>query len=317
MGGTFASPESDGEWATLTGTAPVSEMKDYPLTVAAYTRGRGKFSCSLHGYAPCHNQKQVVAAAGYDPERDLEHTPDSVFCAHGGGFTVKWDQVPQYMHLESCLTPDRKAEDPAPVPRVFTRNLDIDEKELEAIFQRTFGPQRRREYQFLAQERRPAPEVAIAPPKQQYLIVDGYNMIFAWDALKDLARENLDAARQRLMDILSNYAGYKGCRLVLVLDGYKVKGNPGTTTDYHHIHVVYTRQDETGDLYIERLLEQIGKNYAVRVATSDGLIQLSALRAGVLRLSAQELWREVEWVGRQIDQAVAELNRRGNLSRPT
>ena len=164
MGGTFASPESDGEWATLTGTAPVSEMKDYPLTVAAYTRGRGKFSCSLHGYAPCHNQKQVVAAAGYDPERDLEHAPDSVFCAHGGGFTVKWDQVPQYMHLESCLTPDRKAEDPAPVPRVFTRNLDIDEKELEAIFQRTFGPQRRREYQFLAQERRPAPEVAIAPP---------------------------------------------------------------------------------------------------------------------------------------------------------
>ncbi len=317
MGGTFASPESDGEWATLTGTAPVSEMKDYPLTVAAYTRGRGKFSCSLHGYAPCHNQKQVVAAAGYDPERDLEHTPDSVFCAHGGGFTVKWDQVPQYMHLESCLTPDRKAEDPAPVPRVFTRNLDIDEKELEAIFQRTFGPQRRREYQFLAQERRPAPEVTIAPPKQQYLIVDGYNMIFAWDALKDLARENLDAARQRLMDILSNYAGYKGCRLVLVFDGYKVKGNPGTTTDYHHIHVVYTRQDETGDLYIERLLEQIGKNYAVRVATSDGLIQLSALRAGVLRLSAQELWREVEWVGRQIDQAVAELNRRGNLSRPT
>ena len=317
MGGTFASPESDGEWATLTGTAPVSEMKDYPLTVAAYTRGRGKFSCSLHGYAPCHNQKQVVAAAGYDPERDLEHTPDSVFCAHGGGFTVKWDQVPQYMHLESCLTPDRKAEDPAPVPRVFTRNLDIDEKELEAIFQRTFGPQRRREYQFLAQERRPAPEVTIAPPKQQYLIVDGYNMIFAWDALKNLARENLDAARQRLMDILSNYAGYKGCRLVLVFDGYKVKGNPGTTTDYHHIHVVYTRQDETGDLYIERLLEQIGKNYAVRVATSDGLIQLSALRAGVLRLSAQELWREVEWVGRQIDQAVAELNRRGNLSRPT
>lgn len=317
MGGTFASPESDGEWATLTGTAPVSEMKDYPLTMAAYTRGRGKFSCSLHGYAPCHNQKQVVAAAGYDPERDLEHTPDSVFCAHGGGFTVKWDQVPQYMHLESCLTPDRKAEDPAPVPRVFTRNLDIDEKELEAIFQRTFGPQRRREYQFLAQERRPAPEVTIAPPKQQYLIVDGYNMIFAWDALKDLARENLDAARQRLMDILSNYAGYKGCRLVLVFDGYKVKGNPGTTTDYHHIHVVYTRQDETGDLYIERLLEQIGKNYAVRVATSDGLIQLSALRAGVLRLSAQELWREVEWVGRQIDQAVAELNRRGNLSRPT
>ena len=282
--------------------------------MAAYTRGRGKFACSLHGYAPCHNQKQVVAAAGYDPEGDLEHTPDSVFCAHGGGFSVKWDQVPQYMHLESAL-PKQRGEDPAPVPRVYTRNLDLDEKELEAIFLRTFGPQRRREYQFLGQAAPAAPRRTIAPPKQQYLIVDGYNMIFAWDALKDLARENLDAARQRLMDILSNYQGYKQCRLVLVFDGYKVKGNPGTTFDYHHIHVVYTKQDETGDMFIEKLLQEIGRNYTVRVATSDGLIQLSALRAGVLRLSADELWREVEWVGRQIDQVLQTLNQKGRLSR--
>ena len=314
MAGTFDPPESDGTWATLTGTAPVAAMKDYPLTVAAYTRGRGKFACSLHGYAPCHNQKQVVAAAGYDPEGDLEHTPDSVFCAHGGGFSVKWDQVPQYMHLESAL-PKQRGEDPAPVPRVYTRNLDLDEKELEAIFLRTFGPQRRREYQFLGQAAPAAPRRTIAPPKQQYLIVDGYNMIFAWDALKDLARENLDAARQRLMDILSNYQGYKQCRLVLVFDGYKVKGNPGTTFDYHHIHVVYTKQDETGDMFIEKLLQEIGRNYTVRVATSDGLIQLSALRAGVLRLSADELWREVEWVGRQIDQVLQTLNQKGRLSR--
>ena len=314
MAGTFDPPESDGSWATLTGTAPVAAMKDYPLTVAAYTRGRGKFACSLHGYAPCHNQKQVVAAAGYDPEGDLEHTPDSVFCAHGGGFSVKWDQVPQYMHLESAL-PKQRGEDPAPVPRVYTRNLDLDEKELEAIFLRTFGPQRRREYQFLGQAAPAAPRRTIAPPKQQYLIVDGYNMIFAWDALKDLARENLDAARQRLMDILSNYQGYKQCRLVLVFDGYKVKGNPGTTFDYHHIHVVYTKQDETGDMFIEKLLQEIGRNYTVRVATSDGLIQLSALRAGVLRLSADELWREVEWVGRQIDQVLQTLNQKGRLSR--
>ena len=314
MAGTFDPPERDGTWATLTGTAPVAAMKDYPLTVAAYTRGRGKFACSLHGYAPCHNQKQVVAAAGYDPEGDLEHTPDSVFCAHGGGFSVKWDQVPQYMHLESAL-PKQRGEDPAPVPRVYTRNLDLDEKELEAIFLRTFGPQRRREYQFLGQAAPAAPRRTIAPPKQQYLIVDGYNMIFAWDALKDLARENLDAARQRLMDILSNYQGYKQCRLVLVFDGYKVKGNPGTTFDYHHIHVVYTKQDETGDMFIEKLLQEIGRNYTVRVATSDGLIQLSALRAGVLRLSADELWREVEWVGRQIDQVLQTLNQKGRLSR--
>ena len=192
--------------------------------------------------------------------------------------------------------------------------LDIT-GELEAIFLRTFGPQRRREYQFLGQAAPAAPRRTIAPPKQQYLIVDGYNMIFAWDALKDLARENLDAARQRLMDILSNYQGYKQCRLVLVFDGYKVKGNPGTTFDYHHIHVVYTKQDETGDMFIEKLLQEIGRNYTVRVATSDGLIQLSALRAGVLRLSADELWREVEWVGRQIDQVLQTLNQKGRLSR--
>lgn len=312
MGGTFSSPDNDGVWATLSGTAPVSAMKDYPLEVASYTRGRGRFSCSLHGYAPCHDQKQVVQAAAYDPEADLEHTPDSVFCAHGGGFSVKWRDVPDYMHLESCLAVPRT--DPPTVPRVYSKNLDIDEKELEAIFERTFGPQRRREYQFLGQAASAAPKRTIAPPKPQCLIVDGYNMIFSWDILKELARDSLDTARQRLMDILSNYCGYKSCRLVLVFDGYKVKGNAGSTFDYHHIQVVYTKQDETGDMFIERLLQDIGKNYAVRVATSDSLIQLSALRAGVLRLSAKELWLEVEQVGRQIDQAIQELNQKGRIS---
>ena len=312
MGGTFSSPDNDGVWATLSGTAPVSAMKDYPLEVASYTRGRGRFSCSLHGYAPCHDQKQVVQAAAYDPEADLEHTPDSVFCAHGGGFSVKWRDVPDYMHLESCLAVPRT--DPPTVPRVYSKNLDIDEKELEAIFERTFGPQHRREYQFLGQGSSATPKRTIAPPKPQCLIVDGYNMIFSWDILKELARDSLDTARQRLMDILSNYCGYKSCRLVLVFDGYKVKGNAGSTFDYHHIQVVYTKQDETGDLFIERLLQDIGKNYAVRVATSDSLIQLSALRAGVLRLSAKELWLEVEQVGRQIDQAIQELNQKGRIS---
>ena len=314
MSGAFSSPESDGERAVITGTAPVSAMKDYPLEVAAYTRGRGRFFCSFHGYAPCHNEKQVVAEIGYQPERDLDNTPDSVFCAHGAGLTVKWDKVPEYMHLESCLRPESADDDQPAIPRVFTRNLDIDEKELEAIFERTFGPVKHREYQFLNQKPPAAPLRTIAPPKQQYLIVDGYNMIFAWEELKDIARDNLDAARQRLLDILSNYQGYKKCRLVVVFDGYKLKGSPGSKSDYHNIHVVYTKQDETGDMFIEKLINDIGKNYAVRVATSDGLIQLSALRAGVLRISAQELWREVEWVGKQIDEMVRELNRKGNLT---
>jgi predicted RNA-binding protein with PIN domain len=219
------------------------------------------------------------------------------------------------MHLESCLRPKEETKEEDLRPRLYTRNLDIDEKELEAIFVREFGPQRRREYQNLG-SLTPAPKRTIAPPKQQYLIVDGYNMIFAWDELKDLAKENLDAARQRLMDILSNYQGYKGCQLVLVFDGYKVKGNAGSRLDYHHIHVVYTKQDETGDMYIEKLLQEIGRNYAVRVATSDGLIQLSALRNGVLRVSAQELYREVAWVGQQIQQAIQQLNDKGKLGKP-
>ncbi|MCF0123580.1 MAG: NYN domain-containing protein, partial [Ruminiclostridium sp.] len=313
MSGTFSSPELDGDRAVITGTAPVSAMKDYPLEVAAYTRGRGRFSCSFHGYAPCHNSKQVVAELGYEPEHDLENTPDSVFCAHGAGFTVKWDKVPEYMHLESCLRLERKP-DVSQFPRVYTRNLDIDEKELESIFEREFGPIKHREYQFLDRQPAATPLRAIAPPKQQYLIVDGYNIIFAWEELKAIARDNLDAARQRLLDILSNYQGYKKCRLVVVFDGYLVKGGQGSRSDYNGLHVVYTRQDETGDMFIEKLIHDVGRNYAVRVATSDGLIQLSALRAGVLRISAQELWQEVEWVGKQIDKLVRELNRKGTLA---
>ena len=312
MSAVFDPPESDGEWATLSGTAPVSAMKDYPLEVAAYTRGRGRFFCSFHGYAPCHNQKQVVEEIGYRPERDTENTPDSVFCAHGGGFTVPWDQVPEYMHLESCLTPDRSADETPAVPRVYTRNLDIDDKELQQIFERTFGPIKRREHQF-STPRETSEKIIIAPPKEKYLIVDGYNMIFAWDILRDLARDSIDAARQKLMDVLSNFRAFRGGQLVLVFDAYRVKGGQGSRSDYHGIHVVYTREDETGDMFIEKLVEEIGQSYAVRAATSDGLIQLAALRKGVLRISAAELWREVDAVGRQIDQAVDQWNRTGKL----
>ena len=318
MSAVFASPENDGEWAALTGSAPVSAMKDYPLTLASYTRGRGRFFCSFGGYRPCHDQKKVVEALGYDPERDTENTPDSVFCSHGAGVTIKWDKVPDYMHLEPSLRPDRTLEDPPAVPRVYTRNLDIDDKELEAIFTRTFGPIRDRGREaFLSQKAPAAPQRVIAPPKQQYLIVDGYNMIFAWDVTRDLAKDSIDAARQRLMDILSNYRAYKGCELVLVFDAYKVKGGRGAQSDYHGMHVVYTKENETGDAFIEKLVEDIGQSYTVRVATSDALIQLSALRKGVLRVSAAELWREVEEVGRRIDQAVADYNRANpGINRP-
>lgn len=286
MSGEFDAPESSGGFSTLKGTLPASELKDYADTLAAYTQGRGRIQLALSGYAPCHDQAAVVASIGYDPEADVENTPDSVFCAHGAGFTVKWNEVREHMHIDSGRK-DEKA------PEIITRNVYADDKALEAIMQREFGPQTTRLYR--APENRPATEeVTIRPLKQKMIIVDGYNIIFAWDSLAALARDDLEAARRRLCDILSNYAGFTKCRLVLVFDGYKVKGNPGEKTQYHNIQVVFTREGETGDAYIESLVHDIGMNYAVRVASSDSLIQLSSFRSGVLRMSARELQEEVE-----------------------
>ena len=311
MGGSFTPPETLSDCVLLLGSAPVAAARHYAREVTAYTRGRGRLTCTLRGYAPCRDQEAVVAASGYDPERDLGNPADSIFCAHGAGFNVKWNEVPQYMHLESCLAAPKPSDDAPLRPRVVTRNLDIDDKELEAIFEKAFGPIRHREEQFRSPLAPSTPQRVIAPPKQQYLIVDGYNMIFAWDELKALANEDLDAARQRLMDTLANYASYKQCRLVLVFDGYKVKGNRGTTFDYHSIQVVFTKENETGDMYIEKLIQEIGRNFAVRVATSDGLIQLSALRAGVLRVTAGELLHEVEFVLEQMARAIEAWNKKG------
>ena len=286
MGGEFQSPESRDGFATLEGTVPASEVGDYAQTVAAYTHGQGQLRLTLSGYAPCHNAGAVIEQAGYDPEADLENTPDSVFCAHGAGFHVKWSDVPGYMHLESCLKVSKE-------PEIITRNLRIEDKELEAIMEREFGPVKRPLYR--APENRPAKEeITIRPPKKTALIVDGYNIIFAWDELAQIAKTDLDAARRRLCDILSSYAGFRKCELILVFDGYKVPGNPGEKKDFHNIRVVYTKENETGDAYMESLAAQIGNNYSVRVATSDGLVQLSSLRSGILRMSARELWEEIQ-----------------------
>ena len=286
MGGEFDSPEASGTLSTLKGIVPASELKDYADQVAAYTQGRGRLQLALHGYEPCHNQQEVVAALGYDPEADLENTPDSVFCAHGAGFTVKWHQVKDYMHLDSGLKEEK-------APQLIARNVTIDDKELERIMEREFGPMKTTLYR--PAENRPASEkLTIRPPKQRYIIVDGYNIIFAWEDLAVLAKEDLDAARRRLCDILSSYSGFTKCRLVVVFDGYKQKGNPGEKSQFHNIQVVYTKEGETGDAYIEALVAQIGNNYSVRVATSDSLVQLASLRSGVLRMSARELREEVE-----------------------
>ncbi len=286
MGGEFDAPEAAGTESTLKGLVPASELKDYADTLAAYTQGRGRLQLTLHGYLPCHNQDAVVEQLGYDPEADLENTPDSVFCAHGAGFTVKWSQVKDYMHLESGLK-EKKA------PQIITRNYQAEDKTLEQIMLREFGPQSTTLYR--SPENRPATEkLTIKPLKPKYIIVDGYNIIFAWDELRSLAQGDIDAARRRLCDILSSYAGFTKVKLVVVFDGYKRTGNPGEKSQFHNIQVVYTKEGETCDAYIEALAHDIGGNYAVKVATSDNLVQLSSFRSGVLRMSARELLLDVE-----------------------
>jgi small GTP-binding protein len=291
MSGRFDAPEPDGAFSTLRGAVPASELGDYADTLAAYTQGRGRLQIALRGYEPCHNSETVIADAGYDPEADVENTPSSVFCAHGAGFNVRWNEVKEHMHLESALKTEK--------PQIITRNLQLDDKELEAIMQRQFGPIKTELYR-PAQNRPASEKLTIRPPRQQYLIVDGYNIIFAWEELSILAKEDLDAARRRLCDILSSYAGYKKCTLVLVFDGYKQKGSPGSRTVWNNIRVVYTKEGQTGDAYIEALVAEIGINYTVRVATSDALVQLSSLRSGVLRLSARELHEEVQTVEKEM-----------------
>ena len=300
MGGKHGPPETVGDRAVLTGTAPVSAMADYMTELAAYTRGRGRFSCHVEGYQPCRRQDAVVEEIGYDPEADVDNTPDSVFCAHGAGFTVKWRDVPEYMHLDSGIR-DRSA--PEPAPQVIPRNLDIDEKELEAIMEREFGPIRRPSYS-------PAPvsdAVGLqmqARKKREWVIIDGYNLIFAWEELHALADKDLDLARTRLVDRLVNYRAYTKSEVVLVFDAYNVPGGQGAKYSDAKLRVAYTKEGETADMYIERLVGEIGKNEAVRVVTSDALIRLTALRSGVLRTSSAEFVTELQWVLEQIADAV-------------
>ena len=295
MGGQVEPPETVENLCVLRGQVPAAEIRDYAETVAAYTQGLGRLQLTLRGYEACHNAEAVIAQEDYDPEADVENTPDSVFCAHGAGFNVPWNQVKEYMHLESGL----KEEKP---PELLTRNLQLEDKELEAIMRREFGEIRRPQYGVRTGNRPATEEITITPPREKCLIVDGYNVIFAWEELANQAKTDLDAARRQLCDVLSSYAGFTKCRTILVFDGYKQKGNPGEKSRFHNIQVVYTREGETADAYIEALADQIGGNYAVRVASSDGLVQLSSFRSGVLRMSARELKLEVEQTRRNMQE---------------
>ena len=303
--GEFDNPEDLGGVSLLRGRAPVSTMTDYARELAAYTRGQGKLSLELEGYERCHDPEAVRADHPYDPEGDLDNAPDSVFCAHGGGFTVKWDKVFANMHLDSVLAPKRERE--APV----RRRLSIDEKELQAILEREFGPIKRPQYSAAVWSPAPEPEPVQLPPERsvtRILVVDGFNVIFAWPELAAIAETDLEQARERLMEILANYAAFTRTETVLVYDAYKVKGGKGERFDYHGVRVVYTKENETGDAWIERFCHDVGKNRELRVVTSDNLIQVSALRSGVLRQSAREFGEEIDRIYGDIEQFLRSHN---------
>ena len=323
MQGTFDAPEVEGETAILKGTAAVAQMRDYQKEVVSYTHGTGKLFCSLKGYAPCKNQDEVVQNIGYDPEADLENPTGSVFCAHGAGFVVPWDQVEAYMHLQSGVDMDEldseswyEDVESAQNSGTAVDNANIsgnisgkngkfsysgsyeEEEELQAIFERTFGPMKRDHTAFqkkTVHSSTPATRYRAGKPRQEeYLLVDGYNIIFSWEELNELAKENIHAACDKLMDILSNYQGYRKCTLILVFDAYKVEGHVEEIITYHNIYVVYTKEAETADQYIEKTVHRIGRQYQVTVATSDGLEQVIIMGQGAHRISAQGLKKEIE-----------------------
>lgn len=354
--------QTEGETAVLTGSAPAVCLQDYQKEVIGYTRGRGRLSCVLKGYGPCHNEEEVVAAAGYDPEADLENPTGSVFCSHGAGFVVPWDQVKEYMHVEGIgrirqsgetktaagETAGSGAEEAAGIAGSRTENrsgfrsghslegngqngqsqpFGEADKELEEIFIRTYGePKKRQAFadgprQVRCEEkrrtesgdRRRTDPGQKQEPKEEYLLVDGYNIIYAWENLRDLARETIDGARHQLMDILCNYQAFRQCILIVVFDAYKVAGNTGHTMNYHNIHVAYTKEAETADQYIEKFAYQMGKNAHVTVATSDGLEQLIIRGAGCLLMSARDLKEDVERTEQMIREQQKLLPRGGKI----
>ncbi|MBR3866272.1 MAG: NYN domain-containing protein, partial [Butyricicoccus sp.] len=287
----------------------VASMRGYPREVAAYTRGLGQLFCTVRGYAPCHNTEEVVAKIGYDWVRDTENTPDSVFCSHGAGYNVRWDEVPAHAHCNAGIT----LEDAAPVPEEAPQRVSCGsggvggfagDKELEEIFVRTYGPIKNRGLDAFQQSRKRGPEIDAKVmsriAKDDYLLVDGYNIIHAWDELADIAKDDLNAARESLINTLSNYQGVKKCHLILVFDAYKVKGNPGSVEKIYNIHVVYTKEAETADMYIEKASYDLSRAHRVKVATSDALEQMIILGHGSERLSANDLKWEVEQAEEQI-----------------
>ena len=319
MNGTFEGPETENDQAVLTGSAPVSEMRGYQKEFAAYTGGFGRLFCTLKGYDVCHDAENVVGEISYDPDSDIDNTADSVFCAHGAGFIVPWYQVEEYMHVESTMKDaeeqgegtDRRQAARLVRAQAASRTIELTREELDAIYVRTPDPVRKNvsstpvKVSAASEDDRWRNRDTSADRKkktsgEEYLLVDGYNIIFAWDELRELSEIDLAAARGRLADILCNYQGYRKCTLILVFDAYKVEGNPGEVAKYHNIHIVYTKEAETADQYIEKTVRKISKHHSVTVATSDALEQVIILGQGARRMSAAGLKEEVELALKEI-----------------
>lgn len=319
MNGSFEGPEAEDKqgMVRLTGTAPASEMRDYQREVWAYTKGRGRITLTLKGYEPCHNAEEVIEEIGYDSERDVDNPTGSVFCVHGAGFLVKWDEVPEYMHIKEDFLAEKPGIEQDEVMAVqmgnhcnysggYSFSYD-DDPELLTIMEREFGSKQKERERYSSYRKQtvstPVRHTTVIKenePKKEYLLVDGYNIIFAWEELNELAKASIDAARNKLMDILSNYQGFIGCTLILVFDAYKVKGNQGEVQKYHNIYVVYTKEAETADQYIEKTTHEIGRKYKVTVATSDALEQVIVMGQGAYRISARDFYEEVERTEKQI-----------------
>ncbi|MFI3171055.1 MAG: translation factor GTPase family protein [Eubacteriales bacterium] len=309
MFGTFSEPEMDGDMTVITGSAPVSTMRGYQQEVLAYTKGFGRIFCSWKGYDKCHNQNEIVERNSYDPVNDMDYPVDSVFCAHGAGYCVPWDKVHEAAHVDNGYRIEKKQRD-VHEQNNYTRFEDrfIDPEELEAIFRRTYGTVQREKSRYKKTKSVSAGNYVsagtykskTAVKKEQYLLVDGYNIVFAWEDLKELAQTNIEGARGKLLDILCNYQGYKKQKLIVVFDAYKVKGNLGSIQDYHNITVVFTKEAETADAYIEKTVHQMGRNYDVTVATSDALEQMIIMGQGAQRMSAQGLLEEIIEANREI-----------------
>ena len=323
MGGTVDAPQTEGEHTVLTGCAPVRGMRDYFESVAAYTRGRGQLSCTVHGYEACREQDTVVTALGYDAERDTENPSSSVFCDHGGSVTVPWADVSEYVHCDSgiLLGGETAGETATPLSRrgAGAGGAYAADKELQEIFERTYGKVEHRAFEPAKKPARTSLSdhysVTLQTADTEYLLVDGYNIIFAWDELHRLAAQDIAAARGALIDILANYQGFRKCRVIVVFDAYKVKGNPGSVQTVHGVKVVYTKEAETADTYIERATYELRRERRVRVATSDGPEQVIILGHGALRVSARAFHAEVESAEGQISAVLQSLVNRPRSER--